>query len=112
MAKTVFNTEEIELLDGSVVKLRPLNIRKMKEFQTKFAKLQSEDNTDEAKAIDGLLDLAVICLEGPSPELAGDRDKLEDTLDLESMYKVIEVSTGIKLNDPNLIQAVAAMMEE
>ena len=114
MAKTVFNTEEIELLDGTVVRLRPLNIRKMKEFQARFAELQAdtEKESEEAGFLDGLLELAGICLQGPAPELAADAEKLEDTLDLESIYRIIEISTGIKLNDPNLVQAVAAMMAE
>jgi hypothetical protein len=116
MAKTVFNVESIELLDGTVVELKPLNIRKMKEFQIRFAELQNEtekENKDgENSFLDGLLELTGICLKGPAPELASDKEKLEDTLDLESIYRIIEVSTGIKLNDPNLVQAVAASLME
>ena len=111
MAKTVFNVETIKLLDDTEITIKPLNIRKMKEFQGRFAELQEEEGTDNQSALDGLVELAAICLVGPAPELAADKEKLEDVLDLESMYRIIEVATGIKLNDPNLVRAVAEMME-
>jgi hypothetical protein len=38
------------------------------------------------------------------PELA-DKEKLEDVVDLPTIYKVIEVAAGIKLNDPNALAA-------
>lgn len=37
---------------------------------------------------------------------------LEDVLDLETIYKVIEVCGGIKLNDPNLIATMMEMQAE
>lgn len=113
MAKTVFKTEEIELLDGSTVRLRPLSIRNMKKFQARFASLQeeaSEANGDTDTTLEGLLDLAFLCLEQDNS--GGDREELEDRLDLDSTYKVIEVCSGIKLNDPNLIAAANALLTE
>jgi hypothetical protein len=38
------------------------------------------------------------------PEIA-DKTKLEDLIDLPTVYKVIEVAAGIKLNDPNALAA-------
>jgi len=38
------------------------------------------------------------------PEIA-DKVKLEDLIDLPTVYKVIEVAAGIKLNDPNALAA-------
>lgn len=111
MAKTVFRIETLELLDGSQVKLKSLNIKKMKEFQARFASLQN-DSTDNDSALDGLLDLTEICLSTAEPELSKDREKLEEVLDMETMYKIIEVTTGIVLNDPNLVQAVAEALTE
>ena len=34
-----------------------------------------------------------------SPELSEDRAKLEDTMDLPSVYKVVEAASGIKFDD-------------
>jgi hypothetical protein len=38
------------------------------------------------------------------PEIA-DKAKLEEIIDLPTVYKVIEVAAGIKLNDPNALAA-------
>jgi hypothetical protein len=37
---------------------------------------------------------------------------LSDTLDMETIYKVMEVCAGMKLNDPNLLAAVARATED
>jgi hypothetical protein len=44
-----------------------------------------------------------------SPELSTDRKKLEDVIDLPTVYKIIEIASGVKLNDPNLLAATAAL---
>jgi hypothetical protein len=33
------------------------------------------------------------------------KEKLEDVVDLPTIYKIIEVAAGIKLNDPNALAA-------
>jgi len=35
--------------------------------------------------------------------LAGDTEKLEEAVDLQTMYKILEIAADIKLNDPNLV---------
>ena len=37
---------------------------------------------------------------------------IEDTLDIDSMYKVLEVCAKLKLNDPKLEEQIQAMMRE
>jgi hypothetical protein len=54
--------------------------------------------------MDLLLDCAVIAMKQYKPEIA-DKTKLEDLIDLPTVYKVIEVAAGIKLNDPNALAA-------
>jgi hypothetical protein len=41
------------------------------------------------------------------PELSQDKEKLEDIIDLPSIYKIIEVASGITFNgdSPNLLTA-------
>jgi hypothetical protein len=39
-----------------------------------------------------------------APEIS-EKEKLEEALDLQSMYKILEVAADIKLNDPNLLTA-------
>jgi hypothetical protein len=54
--------------------------------------------------MDLLLDCAAIAMKQYKPEIA-DKAKLEEIIDLPTVYKVIEVAAGIKLNDPNALAA-------
>jgi hypothetical protein len=38
-----------------------------------------------------------------SPELSTDKDKLEDILDLPTVYEIIEAASGVKLQDANAL---------
>jgi hypothetical protein len=73
----------------------------MKEFE----KISDEKiAADNIKSMDLLLDCAVIAMKQYNEEFAV-KDKLEDVVDLPTIYKIIEVAAGIKLNDPNALAA-------
>jgi len=109
LATTVYTVEEIELQNGDTYSFKPLNIKLLRKFMAKFSALEPVETEDES--IDQMLDLAAICIEQVDPDLAADRDKLEEALDNPTIYKIIEVCAGIKLNDPNLVAAAMAAME-
>jgi len=71
----------------------------------KLDDLGGVENEDEG--LDVLVELCRICLKSVAPSL--DLGELEDFLDTETMYKVIEICGGVKLNDPNLIRAAQEM---
>ena len=98
MATSVYETTEIELLDGSKVKMRPLKISLLREFMKKFESIQkvAEDND---KSMDVLIDCVRIAMKQYAPDFAVDREKLEDNIDLPSVYRVIEAASGIKFDD-------------
>jgi hypothetical protein len=73
----------------------------MKEFQKISDPKIAEDNI---KSMDLLLSCATIAMKQYSPELAT-KEQLEEIMDLPTVYKVIEVAAGIKLNDPNALAA-------
>ena len=76
----------------------------MKEFQ----KIGDEDIAeDNIKSMDLLLDCAVIAMKQYNPELAS-KEQMEEVIDLPTVYKIIEVASGIKLNDPNALAAALA----
>lgn len=107
MATEIYEVVEVELLDGSKVKLRPLNIKLLREFMGKFTSGVSNggaESTDES--MDLLVDCVQIAMKQYKPELSEDKEVLEGLLDLPTVYKIIEVASGIKLNDPKVIQAV------
>ena len=103
MATTVYDVEEIELQDGSVVKLKPLSIKKLKDFMAEIQKTASSESEDATLTI--LIDACGIALESQLPAIVKDRDAFESVLDMPTIYRIIEVCGGIDLEDPNLLAA-------
>ena len=105
MATSVYEVVEVELLDGSTISMKPLKISLLRDFMKEFQKISdpkiAEDNV---KSMDLLLSCAVIAMKQYNPELAT-KEQLEELIDLPTVYKVIEVAAGIKLNDPNALAA-------
>jgi hypothetical protein len=48
-----------------------------------------------------------ICLEKQVPELVADEDKFDEALDLPTMWKILEISAGISMGNPNLQREAA-----
>lgn len=105
MASSVYEVVEVELLDGTKVSMKPLKIALLRDFMKEFQKISDEKIAeDNIKSMDLLLDCAAIAMKQYKPEIA-DKAKLEEIIDLPTVYKVIEVAAGIKLNDPNALAA-------
>jgi Holliday junction resolvase len=105
VATSVYEVVEIELIDGTKIKLRPLKISLLRDFMKRFQGLDNvEIASDNEKSMDLLMDCISIAMKQYSPELS-DREKLEDVIDLPTVYKIIEIAAGVKLNDPNLMAA-------
>jgi hypothetical protein len=106
MATSVYETSEIELLDGTKIKMRPLKISLLREFMKKFETIAKvADNND--KSMDILIDCVQTAMKQYAPDLATDREKLEDNIDLPSVYKVVEAASGIKFDDEGNVAAAA-----
>lgn len=124
MASTVYKEEEITLQSGKDVTLRPLTIGRLRRFMEAWGKLQGLPEEDDgfdvfvnccgvaledsfADQFDNLKASAAQKAKGEflSPEY---KEHLMDVLDLDTIYKIIEVSSGIKLNDPKLQEEVLA----
>ena len=110
MATSVYEIVEIELMDGTKVSMRPLKISLLRDFMKEFQKISDEDiSEDNIKSMDLLLNCATIAMKQYNEELAT-KEKMEDIVDLPTVYKIIEVAAGIKLNDPNALAAALAGM--
>jgi hypothetical protein len=97
MATTVHEAQEVVLIDGTKVTVRPLKISLLRPFMKKFegvAKV-AEDNE---KSMTLLVECVQIAMQQYKPELAGDIQKLEDLLDLPTVYKIVEAASGINLS--------------
>lgn len=108
MATQVYETSEITLINGNTVVMRPLRISLLREFMKKFEGIADVAN-DNDKSMDILIDCVQIAMKQYSPDLAEDRELLEDNLDLPSVYAVIEAASGIKFDDSGNVRATGIL---
>jgi hypothetical protein len=122
MAKTVYDTEDITLQDGREVTLVPLAIGRLRRFMKAWAEFANIKNEDEA------FDIYINCC-GISLEKAVEadfpttkdtdkvitddyREYLEEVLDMDTIYKILDVCGGLKLNDPKLLEEAEKLARE
>lgn len=96
MATKVYETIELELLDGKVVTVKPLNLKNLRAVMKEWQK--AADATNEDDFLDVLIQCTSIAMQQLDPEIV---DKVEETMDLQTMYKVLEIAADIRLNGPN-----------
>lgn len=108
--------------------LKPLPIARLKRFMKAWGEFSNVKSEEEG--FDIFINCAGIALENNyrdkfdtlkankeeqeegeylSPEY---KDYLEDTLDLDTIYLVLEVAGGLKLNDPKLLEAAEAALRD
>lgn len=126
MATAVYDEVEVLLQDNTEVVLKPLPIGQLRRFMAawkEMANLQGEtDSEKEEHSFTIFVNCAGIALEnqflalekfakmrgtGKDPLSKEYRDYLEQVLDIDTIYKIMEVCGGLKLNDPNLLAALS-----
>ena len=97
MATSVYESVELELMDGTKIKMRPLKISLLREFMKKFDTVVevADNNVD---SMDVLVDCAMIAMKQYAPEILTDKESFEDVADIKMVYKIIEAASGIKLD--------------
>ena len=95
MADKPLNTKSITLIDGTEIVARPLKLSLLRPFMAKFA-LLAEASEDNDKSMDILIECAQIALKQFKPELAENKEALEDLLDLPTVYEIIDVASGLQ----------------
>ena len=103
MATTVYDVEEIQLQNGAIVKLKPLTIKELREFMKVIQRTQEVTSEDETLTI--LIEACGVALQKQLPDLVADKDAFEDTLDVPTINRILEVCGGIKMDDPNQLAA-------
>lgn len=101
MATVVHEQQELVLIDGTKIKVRPLKISLLRQFMKKFEGLATVQN-DNDKSMTLLMECVAIAMEQYKPEL-GDVSKLEEVIDLPTVYQIIEAASGINLSDSALL---------
>lgn len=112
MATTVYEVQELILDDGSTITCKPANIAVTRKGNELLAALGEVDDNDEG--VHRLLDIVYLCLKRQRPDFGTDDENgknvanyelLEELFDYDTMFKVIEIFLGVKLNDPKLLEA-------
>ena len=96
MATTINEPKEITLQDGTTITVRPLKISLLRDFMKKFTSIE-EVAEDNDKSMDILMECVGIAMRQYKPELAEDLSKLEEVLDLPTVYEIIEEASGVVL---------------
>jgi len=98
MATTIYETKELQLIDGTTIIVRPLKISLLREFLKKFESI-TEASSDNNKSMDILMQCVQIAMRQYKPEIADDVKLIEENIDLPTVYAIVEAASGIKMSD-------------
>jgi hypothetical protein len=93
MATEVYTKGNIYLIDGTELEIIPLKIKYLREFMVEFEGVKNA--SDDDSAIEVLVKCVSVCMKQYYPEIS---NAVEDHLDLPTIYKIIDVAAGIKIN--------------
>jgi hypothetical protein len=97
MATTVYQNKIIKLIDGTELEIMPLKIKYLREFMEVFEYVKKAKNDDEA--VDYLIECVRITMKQYYPEITLTKSDIEDSLDMPTIYTILDVSAGIKINE-------------
>lgn len=95
MPNKIYDSATVSLIDGTEIFMTPLKIKYLREFMETFEGMDSVETEDETLNI--LLDCTRIAMKQYLPTIKTIED-VEDNIDIKTMYKVLEIAAGIKIN--------------
>jgi len=99
MATEIYKAEYIHLINGERLFVTPLKIKYLRELMDKFEEMSGVKDSEESITI--LAECVLITMRQYCPTIQTVED-VEDTFDMDAIYKILDVSAGIKLkNDPS-----------
>lgn len=96
MATTIYQTKKILLLDNTELEIIPLKIKYLREFMIAFDGIKEATNDDESIAV--LVECIRICMKQYYPKISNTVEEIEDSLDLPTIYEILDIAAGIKIN--------------
>jgi hypothetical protein len=95
MATSIYEKIKFSLIDGTVIDAGPLKIKYLREFLEIFETIKKAKSDDESISI--LVACCLVTMKQYAPHIKTLED-VEDNLDLPTIYKVIDIAAGIKIN--------------
>ncbi len=100
MATNVNEQKIVKLIDGTEIPVRPLKVSLLRAFMKKFEGIADiADNNDKSMTL--LMECVQIAMKQYKPELAEDLKKLEENIDLPTVYQIVEEASGINMTGMN-----------
>jgi hypothetical protein len=96
MATNVYQTKNINLINGKELEIIPLKIKYLREFMEAFEDVKKSKNDDEA--IEFLVECVRISMKQFYPEISKNKSDIEDNLDMPTIYTILDISAGIKIS--------------
>ena len=109
MATKIYDSKKIYLVDDTEIDATPLKLKYLREFMEIFNTL--EGASDDEDSIGILSECALIAMKQYFPSIKTIED-LEDNLDLPTIYKVIDIAAGIKVNEENKEETVKEQAQD
>lgn len=97
MPTKIYESSTIRTVDGIPIYITPLKIKYLREFMDAFEFVKTAQDDDQA--IFFLSECARIAMQQYYPKIATIA-QLEDSFDLKTIYKILDVAAGIKINNP------------
>ena len=96
MATYIYKTQKINLLNGIELEIFPLKIKYLREFMEMFNQIKNVDDDEDSISI--LSKCVQICMKQFYPKLSNKISDIEDNIDLPTIYTIIDIAAGIKIN--------------
>lgn len=96
MATEIYKIDTIYTVDNKEIEITPLKIKYMREVMDSFNSLK--EGMSEESTIDLLCDCVRISMKQYAPEYSKSIDDILDNFDLKTIYKILDISVGIKIN--------------
>lgn len=109
MATKIYNSANIKTVDGQEIYITPLKIKYLREFLDSFEYVKSAKTDDEA--ISKIVECVRIAMKQYYPIINSVED-VEDSFDLPTIYKVLDISAGIRINQGDKEEAEESVVEQ
>lgn len=96
MATKIYESDFIHLVDDTEIYITPLKIKYLRDFMSLFQFVKSAKNDDEA--INALSACAAAAMKQYYPQI-NSVEMLEDSVTLPTIYKILDIAAGIKINN-------------
>lgn len=96
MPTKIYDSDYITLIDGTKLYITPLKIKYLREFMSRFEGVKISKNDEQA--IDALSECVLLTMQQYYPAITT-IEQLQDNMDMTTIYKILEISAGIKIKD-------------